>query len=168
MYTFKMKIDELEKDIQRHKERSPETFNEIINISVPFYMFHQKMFGGVCRLEEDNYQINHSELDVLSSLKMSGNEDHILSPTKLQERLLFSGAALTKVLKKLEEKAYVIRLSTKHDKRIKLVQLTDLGREVHDKVLKDVLSFEQRCFKSLSDEEKLTMKNLLTRMLKDF
>ena len=65
-----MNINELEIDIQKNKERSPETFNEIVNITLPFYMFYRKMFGGVSRLEEDNYQITHSEIDVLSSLKI--------------------------------------------------------------------------------------------------
>jgi DNA-binding MarR family transcriptional regulator len=161
-----MKINELEIDIQRSKERSPETFNEIVNVTIPFYMFYQKISSGVNRLEEEKYQMNNSELDVLSSLKMSGNEEYILSPTKLQERLLFTGGAITKVLKKLEEKGYIVRLDTKHDKRIKLVQLTPLGREIHDKVLKDVLEYEAKCFASLNEEEKNTMKSLFVKMLK--
>lgn len=161
-----MNINELETDIQRNKERSPETYNDIINITIPFYMFYRKMFDGVTRLEEVDYQITHHELDVLSSLKMSGNEEYILSPSRLNERLLFSAAAITKVLKKLEEKKYIIRLDNQYDKRGKLVQLTSLGREVHDKVLKDVLSYEESCFSTLSEEEKQTMKKLLIKMLK--
>ena len=95
-----MNINELEIDIQRSKERSPETFNEIVNITIPFYMFYRKMFGGISRLEEDNYQITHSEIDVLSSLKISGNEEYILSPTRLNERLLFTAGAITFWLKR--------------------------------------------------------------------
>lgn len=161
-----MKINELKTDIQRNKERSPETFNEIVNITIPFYMFYRKMFDGVTRLEEVNYQITHNELDVLSSLKMSGNEEYILSPSRLNERLLFSAAAITKVLKKLEEKKYIVRLDNKFDKRGKLVQLTPLGKDVHDKVLKDVLNYEESCFSSLNTQEKETLQNLLIKLLK--
>ena len=161
-----MNINELEIDIQRSKERSPETFNEIVNITIPFYMFYRKMFGGVSRLEEDNYQITHSEIDVLSSLKISGNEEYILSPTRLNERLLFTAGAITKVLKKLKEKQYIERLDNKFDKRGKLVKLTPLGREVYDKVMKDILDFEEKCFSPLSEEEKQTMKNLFIKLLK--
>lgn len=160
-----MNINELEKDIQRGKERSPETYNEIVNITVPFYMFHRKMYGGVCTLEEEKYQISHTELDILTCLKMSGNEDYILSPTKLQERVLFTGGAITKVLKKLEEKEYILRLDNKYDKRSKLVQLTSLGKETHDKVLKDVLEFEEKCFSALNKEEKDQFQSLLIKML---
>lgn len=163
-----MNINQLEEDIQKHKERSSETFNDVINISIPFYMFHQKMFSGICKLENENYQITHTELDVLSSLKISGNEEYILSPTGLQQRLLFTGAAISKVLKKLEEKGYIVRVDNKFDKRSKLVQLTPKGKEIHDKVLKDVLNYEEKCFSLLSEEEKNTMKNLFVKMIKEF
>jgi DNA-binding MarR family transcriptional regulator len=161
-----MNINELEIDIQRNKERSPETFNEIVNITIPFYMFYRKMFGGVSRLEEVDYQITHNEIDILSCLKMSGNEEYILSPSRLNERLLFTAGTITKVLKKLEDKKYIVRLDNKFDKRGKLVQLTTLGREVHDKVMVDILKFEENCFSFLNDEEKQTMKNLLVKLLK--
>mgnify|MGYP001091742648 CR=1 FL=1 len=161
-----MNINELKTDIQKHKDRSAETYNDIVNISIPFYMFHRKMFEGIRCFKDDDYQITHNELDVLSSLKMSGSEDYILSPSRLNERLLFSAAAITKVLKKLEEKKYITRLDNEFDKRGKLVQLTTLGREVHDKVLKEVLNFEEICFSSLNEEEKQTMQNLLIKLLK--
>ena len=75
-------------------------------------------------------------------------------------------AAITKVLKKLEEKQYIERLDNKFDKRGKLVKLTPLGREVYDKVMKDILDFEEKCFSPLSEEEKQTMKNLFIKLLK--
>lgn len=162
-----MNINELEKDIKRGKERSPETYNEIVNVTVPFYMFHRKMYGGVSRLEEEKYQISHTELDILTCLKMSGNDEYILSPTKLQERVLFTGGAITKVLKKLEEKKCIVRLENKYDKRSKLVKLTKFGLQTHDKVLTDVLSFEENCFKALDENEKEQFKSLLVKMLKE-
>lgn len=161
-----MKIKDLEKDIQRNKEKSPETYNEISNVTIPFYMFYNKMFGGVTKLEEDKYQITHSELDVLSCLRMSENDEHILSPTKLYERLLFTGGAITKVLKKLEKKNYIVRLENEFDKRSKLVQLTSLGKETHDKVMKDVLNFEEECFSELTKEELELFRSLLLKLLK--
>ena len=39
-----MKIDELEIDIQRSKERSPETFNEIVNINCEWKRNVEKYF----------------------------------------------------------------------------------------------------------------------------
>lgn len=162
-----MNINELEEDIKKHKERSPESFNEIINITIPFYMFHRKIFDGICKLQEERYQLTNSELDVLTSLKISDNRDFILSPTRLNERLLFTSGAITKILKKLEEKKYIKRLDNKFDKRSKLVQLTPLGEEVAEKALKDVLNLEEKYFDALSTKEKKLLKELFVKMLKN-
>jgi len=161
-----MDIDELEIIIEKNKTQSPETFNEILNVTIPFYTFYKQMNQGICQLEEEKYRINHSEVDVLSSLKILGDKDYILSPKQLHQKLLFTGGAITKVLKKLEEKKYIRRLDNKYDKRSKLVQLTKLGIEVNDKVLKDIIDFEEKCFSALNEEEKQTMKNLLLKMTK--
>lgn len=161
-----MNINELEKDILRHKEKSPETYNDIIQITVPFYMFYNKMMEGVYNVEEQ-YGISNSELDVLASLIMSGNDDYILTPTKLYERLLFTSGAITKVLKKLEEKKYIIRLDNEYDKRSKLVQITPLGKKICQKTLKEVLLYEEQCFEPLNQDEKNTFKTLLIKMMKN-
>lgn len=161
-----MNINELEKDILRHKEKSPETFNDIVHITIPFYMFYNKIVEGVYNVEEQ-YGISNSELDVLASLIMSGNEKYILSPTKLYERLLFTSGAITKVLQKLEKKNYIIRLDNEFDKRSKLVQITPLGKEICQKTLKEVLLYEEQCFASLNKEEKDTFKNLLIKIMKN-
>ena len=161
-----MNIYTLEEDIQKIKDRSPDEFNEVAHLTIPFYMFHQKMTNEIYQLEEEKYQITNTELDVLSCLRITGKEDCILSPTKIHERLLFTSGAITKVLKKLEEKKYIVRLSNKYDKRSKLVQLTPLGSEISKKALMDVLAYEEKCFSALSDEEKKTFKALFVKMLK--
>lgn len=161
-----MNINELEKDILRHKEKSPETYNDIVQITVPFYMFYNKMMEGVYDIEEQ-HSISNSELDVLASLIMSGNDEYVLSPTKLYEILLFTSGAITKVLKKLEEKKYIIRLNNEFDKRSKLVQITQSGKEICQKTLKEVLLYEEQCFEPLNKEEKDIFKNLLVKMMKN-
>lgn len=162
-----MNIDEIQNSIQQHKERSPETYNEIINITIPFYMFHKSMYTQMCKIPENKYQMTNSELDVLASLKISGSNEYILSPTKINERLLFSSAAITKILKKLEEKRYIIRLDDKYDKRSKLVQLTALGEDALNKALKDVTDYEEKVFSILTEEEQESFKQLFLKMLKN-
>ena len=98
---------------------------------------------------------------------MSGNDEYILSPTKLYERLLFTSGAITKVLKKLEDKKYIIRLDNEFDKRSKLVQITPLGKEICQKTLKEVLLYEEQCFSPLNEDEKEIFKNLLIKMMKN-
>ncbi|MGB0990733.1 MAG: MarR family transcriptional regulator, partial [Halarcobacter sp.] len=61
---------------------------------------------------------------------------------------------------------YIIRLENEFDKRSKLVQLTSLGKETHDKVMKDVLNFEEECFSELNKEELELFRSLLLKLLK--
>jgi DNA-binding MarR family transcriptional regulator len=162
-----MNINELEKDIQKHKEKSPETYNEIINVTIPFYIFYNKLMQGVTSLQEELNTITNSELDVLASLIMSGSDAYILSPTKLYERLLFTSGAITKLLKKLEEKKYIIRIDNQFDKRSKLVQITPLGKKVCQETLKEVILYEEQCFSVLDEKEKEQFKNTLIKMIKN-
>ncbi len=160
-----MKTQDLDERIERVKKYSPELFNEVLPIVVPFYMFQQKLLNGVEKIQENKYNITNSELDVMRCLKLSRNEDNILSPTQIHGKLMFTSGAITKVLKKLEEKGYIVRLDNKYDKRSKLVQLTDIGNEVCTNALIDVFSYEEESFSKLSKDEQEMMKNLCLKLL---
>ncbi len=160
-----MKIKELKNGIENHKKRSPFTYNENINISLPFYVIHQKIFNGVSQLQEKKYGITNIELDVLASLVMGGGDEYTLSPTQLYDRLLFSSGGMTKVLKRLEDKEYITRLENSEDKRSKLVKLTSKGKKTSDTVLKDVINYESQYFDCLNKEEKENFQNLLFKIL---
>lgn len=162
-----MKIEELNIDIKKHKDKSPNTYHDIINVTVPFYMLYGKLINAITIIQEEKFNISNSEIDVLSSLKMSGGSDFTLSPTKLYERLLFSSGGMTKVLKKLEEKDFIKRIDNIEDKRSKLVKLTQKGRIILDKTLKAVILEENDIFSNLDKNDRETLKNLLVKTLKD-
>jgi len=162
-----MKIEELDNDINSHKIKSPNTYHEIINVTVPFYMLYGKLLKDITFILEENFDISNSELDVLGSLKMSGGDEFTLSPTKLYERLLFSSGGMTKVLKKLEAKTFIQRVSNPKDKRSKLVKLTLKGEKILDISLKAVIEEENKVFSNLNEEDRKVFKNLLVKTLKD-
>lgn len=160
-----MNKKELEVRIQRVKSRKPEIYNDILPVVVPFYMFHQNLFTGISKIQEEKYQITNSELDVMRCLYLSNNDDNILSPTKIYGKLMFTSGAITKVLKKLEEKTYIIRIDNKFDKRSKLVQLTTKGSDVCKNALTDVFNYEEKTFSKLSQEELKQYKELTLKLL---
>jgi DNA-binding MarR family transcriptional regulator len=162
-----MNINELEIDIQKHKDKSPNTYHDVIHVTIPFYMLYNKMMTSISLLQEEEFQITNSELDVLGSLKMSGGVDFTLSPTELYERLLFSSGGMTKVLKKLEEKEFIKRIDNKEDRRSKLVKMTVEGNTILEKCLRAVILKENDIFKNLDEEERNILKNLLVKTLKD-
>lgn len=160
-----MNKKELETRIERVKERTPEIYNDVLHIVVPFYKFHQKLHEGTTKIQENKYNITSSELDVMRCLLLSKNDDNILSPTQIYEKLMFTSGAITKVLKKLEERSFIIRVNNPYDKRSSLVQLTPKGVEVCKNALIDVFSFEEECFSKLTKEEIDTYKELTLKLL---
>ena len=135
--------------------------SEIGHVTLPLLLLSQNIFAKMDKLLETKYQLTHSELDVLASLQSSTETKHTLSPTKLYERLLFSSGGMTKVLKKLEQKKFIIRLDNKEDKRSKLVKLTKTGFEILNASLTDVIKMKEKMFSHLNKEDKQSLSNLL-------
>lgn len=156
---------ELEIRIERVKARKPEIYNDVLPVVVPFYMFHQELIEGITRIQETKYNITSSEHDVMRCLYLSRNDENMLSPTKIYEKLMFTSGAITKVLKKLEEKGYIIRVDNKFDKRSKLVQLTPEGCEVCKNSFIEMLAYEEKRFSKLTKEEREQYKELTLKLL---
>lgn len=162
-----MNIHELQTDIQDHKKRFGELYDEVSEITLPFFMLHQKIFNGICQIEEQKYKLSNSESDVLITTFVSGDEEFVITPTKLHQKLLFTTGAITKVLKKLEEKNYIQRIANESDKRNKLVQLTPLGIETAKNIFQEIMSFQTNNFGALSQKEQESFKKTLLKILKE-
>ena len=160
-----MDIEKIKNGILLHKQRSPKTFNKNINISVPMFVLYKKIFDGMTTILEDRYSLTNTELDVLSSLVIGGDDDFTLSPTELYERIIFSAGGLTKILKRLENKNYIERFEHNVDKRIRLVKLTPQGREIFDQALKDSVDYECQYFDCLDEKENEIFSKLIYKIL---
>jgi len=162
-----MNLNEIDNSILRHKNKSPNSYDDVLYVAIPLYIAHKKMTDSLCNMHETKYAISNAELDVLSSLKLVGDESYTLTPTKLYSTMVFSSGGMTKVLKKLESKEYIIRVDNETDKRSKLVQMTKKGDELLSLALKDVVDIEKDFFSPLDEKEQITLKKLLYKVLKD-
>lgn len=162
-----MNLNELNTDIIAHKKIVPSQLSEIINLTFPFYFAYNKMQKNISKIEHDNYNLTNTEVDALVTILALRDEKKTISPKKLSEKLIFSSAAITKVLKKLEDRKLIIRLDNKFDKRSKLVKITPIGEEICREVFKDILTYENSCFSVLSDDEKEIFQTLFVKILKN-
>lgn len=162
-----MDIEKLKEGILFHKNNSPKTYDENIQLSAPIYVLYKNMANGSDAILRKQYEMTNIELDVLASLVLGGGKECILSPTQLYARLIFSSGGMTKVLKKLELKEYISRIENSEDKRSKLVKLTSKGRELCDKALKEVINHESQYFECLKNDEKENLKNILLKILEN-
>lgn len=149
--------------IEKHKNQSPETYNDVINLTKPFYTFHKNMFYGKCKVHEDKYDLLNSEFDVLATLRFSENLS--LYAKQISEQLLFSSGGITKVIRKLESKEYIVSIEGKFDKRKKLIKLTKAGQMIFEKVMKDIFEYEEKCFDKLNNDEKGQLQHLLLKLI---
>lgn len=112
-----------------------------------------------------NFLLNQSELDILSTLYYKTENNFTMSPTNLYDVMFFSSGGMTKVLKKLETKGYIRRVDNILDKRSKLVQLTNLGKDMTKKALKQIVELEDKYFAKLDKEEQKLLNKLLLKAL---
>lgn len=150
------------KDLEEKEVCRP---SEIGKIALPILMLSGAIQSRVNRALEEMYSMTYSELDVMVSLKLS--PDRTLSPTDLYVTMLFSSGGMTKILKKLESKAYIKRLDNPHDKRSKLVQLTDAGSDLATTMLNHVIDIEEEILGHLGAEQKEELSSLLFKAMKN-
>src|SRR5947209_14386918 len=87
------------------------------------------------------------------------------SPNSLSEDLLPSTAAMTNRVDRLEQLELVWRRSDESDRRITLVELSELGRELIDEVFPVLVDEQQRFLGSLSAKDRRTLDGLLKKLL---
>ncbi len=91
---------------------------------------------------------------------------HVMTPSALHETLVMSPGGITKVLKQLEAKGFVSRMSDHADKRRYLVQLTPAGKAKITKVQQAVRQFDGELLGGvLGERDQERLAQLLRKLL---
>nr|WP_321268627.1 MarR family transcriptional regulator [uncultured Sulfurimonas sp.] len=135
---------------------------EIFSLTFPIALIHKTIFSNLESFLKEHYDLLNSEIDVLALLY---THDNVLSPTQLYDMTVFSSGGMTKVLKRLQERALILRKENPADKRCMLVCLTQEGEELVIKSLKEVSKMCSKYFEVLSDKEMQTLSILLKKIL---
>ena len=130
------------------------TLSDTVDLVIPLHIYYKNMMQEVKKFLEEEYYLGKSELNLLLALATTADNSETLAPTELYEHLLFSSGGMTKLLKKLEIKDFIIRVEDPEDKRSKLVQLTKKGKDIASNAINDVIKIEGKYFSSLSDTER--------------
>ncbi|MDF3299345.1 MarR family winged helix-turn-helix transcriptional regulator [Streptomyces tropicalis] len=106
--------------------------------------------------------LSRAEFDLLGALRRTGRE---LTPSELARETFSSGAAVTKRLKQLTERALVDRRGDDRDRRVAHVRLTDAGRDLVDAVLPDQLAYERAVLSGVDQGAQDGLAGLLGELL---
>ncbi len=108
------------------------------------------------------FGLNSSEYYVLATL----SEKSPRSPGELGERLLVSSGVMTNRLDRLESLGLIARRANPGDRRGVLVELTDRGERILDRLIALQLSKESELAAQLSEGELKRVNDLLRKMMR--
>jgi len=135
--------------------------NSVLALSLPIALLYKHIFNKNAHFLQTNYNLTHSEIDVLAAL----SSYKIMTPTDLYEATIFSSGGMTKILKKLEQKQFISRVSSDKDKRSKLVKLEPKGEEIFQLCLVNILAIDNEIFSVLDEKEKESFEKILKKLV---
>jgi DNA-binding MarR family transcriptional regulator len=122
----------------------------------------------VCRMRgkiADQF-MSHSRLYHGQGLLLLFISDHDgWTHSEIAEKLRISPAAVTKVIKRLEEEGYLLRQADEKDERVSRVFILDKGRSVVGELHSNFEEFNDQTFKDFSEEEMDQFEEYLKRIM---
>lgn len=108
--------------------------------------------------------IHYTDLDVLATLRRSG-DPYQLSPKQLMESVLITSGAMTALLNRLTKLELIYRIPDKTDGRIILAALTDKGKKIIDEAIEIRFNEAQKSIDILTKREFENLSVLLKKVL---
>jgi DNA-binding MarR family transcriptional regulator len=99
------------------------------------------------------HSLSMGEFDVLAVLRQQGPPFR-LTPTQLTVALMMTSGGMTKRLASLDRSALIRRVPDPIDRRSKIVELTDEGRQLVERVLALRLKHEKRLLAALRKKQR--------------
>ena len=81
------------------------------------------------------------------------NSDKDIFQKDFEERFSIRRSTASKILKTMEEKGYIKRISVESDARLKKIVLTDTAVELHIRITADIAAREKRLRQNVTEQE---------------
>lgn len=147
--------------LQLMKEVYSELNSDIVKLFIDFqwtYRNMQKLYDYV--LDKNN--LSESRFIILMFLYHAPNQT--LLPSVISEKLGATRATVSKLLKAMEMKGWILKSTSATDKRSLSVQLTETGNHILGKFLPENFSIVNNLLGNLSSEEIQQLSNLLKKI----
>jgi DNA-binding MarR family transcriptional regulator len=131
------------------------------------------IYGLISRIQSDStacidevlapYQLVRGTFDVLTALRRAGSP-YCLSPKKLTEHLVLSGAGLNGRLNILERLSYIARLPEPTDRRTLRIRLTTSGQRVVNKLTPRLFQLQWEILSEFGRQDREAFADYLAKM----
>ena len=109
-------------------------------------------------------EIPRSEIMMLKMIDIDTSKTKGVTISILSERLEISKSAVSQMVNVLEDKGYVERISTKSDRRIVYVRLTEVGEKGLKKSLQSLLKSLNQVFEKMGEKDTEILLGLLNKL----
>lgn len=147
--------------LQLMKDVYSEVNSDIVKLFIDFqwaYRNMQKQYDYIL----DKNDLSESRFIILMFLYQAPNQT--LLPSVISEKLGATRATVSKLLKGMERKGWILKSTSTTDKRSLSVQLTETGNHILEKFLPENFSIVNNLLGSLSNEEIHQLSNLLKKI----
>ncbi|MCV6637858.1 MarR family transcriptional regulator [Candidatus Albibeggiatoa sp. nov. NOAA] len=146
----KISADEM---LARIKQHWPTDYHHVHELTI--YLFRVRELA-LCQCNEDmkRFGLSSTEFDVLAALRNSP-KPYVLTPKAVQQSMLITSGGLTKILYELERRKLITRSVQDHDKRSKLVHLTQAGQELVEQSMEAILKYDNEWISEVLEEGEL-------------
>jgi DNA-binding MarR family transcriptional regulator len=144
-------------------ENTEELSSNCADISLQAWLTLMRVYEKMQRHAGDHlecYDLSPAQYDVLAHLHDAAG----ISQQELADRLMVTKGNVCTLLNRMEEKGFVVRENDPDDKRIHLLQLTDLGTQIARRAVPAYGQFVREHLAALSSEEQTTLRMLLGRI----
>lgn len=114
--------------------------------------------------------ITLSQLKMLFTVSKKGNypEKGCMPLKELERRFGVAQSTAAGIIQRLEKKGLVESFADAEDKRVKLLRVTEKGKNICESAEKSMDEFTENAVRSLTEEEKNCLMSLLQRILNNF
>lgn len=160
---------------QPHEDRLDRLSRQWREAGIDLDISPWQVWGRITRLQEiflasiqpvlASRHLNFKEFQTLAALVLSGPPFET-NPNALGKFNLLTSGGLTNLLTRMERDAYITRRPDPSDGRGVIVQLTEIGRDAFDAVVRQENEMEHEMLAALSTEERLVLATLLRKLLR--
>lgn len=106
--------------------------------------------------------LTKSQADIIFFLAYQ--ENHKMNQRDIERGLSLSNPTVSGLLKRLETKGFIKRMSDPNDSRSRIIQLTPEVYEIMDNIYENISRIEKKLLEGFTEQEKIIINSLLKRV----
>ena len=131
----------------------------------------------ISKIHSDSADFLQKKMKAQGLPNMASSHGNILFRLAVAEKLTMTELArlvnrdkstLTVLVRKLEREGFIVREVSTEDARVSYIKLSEKGREYAEKTVEMSHDLMETCYNGFSEEEKVSLFNLLTRISENF